>query len=98
MMTVSLTCSDDGVFIDSDFVIKYYLCVQCIKTTMMPESICFLNRSFKMSYRGKGRFLVTKNPARKSRKTVPFLYHFHHLFKAVKTLCSTTKLQRDSLH
>jgi hypothetical protein len=62
MMTVSPTCSEDGFFINSDFVIEYYLCVKHIKTTMMPNNICFLNRSFKRSYRWKGRYQVTLKP------------------------------------
>jgi hypothetical protein len=29
---------------------------------MMPNNICFLNRSFKRSYRWKGRYQVTLKP------------------------------------
>jgi hypothetical protein len=40
---------------------------------MMPENIRLLNGSFKMGYRRKDRYQVTKRLVKISRETVPFL-------------------------
>jgi hypothetical protein len=83
MITVSPTCSDGGFFINSDFVIEYYSCVQYIKTTMMPESVLQIVH-YKGVIEAKADITLQKPRANESENECLFYMTFACILKQLK--------------